>query len=426
MPVLTPEERYRRIKMMVDAAAVGVSLRDCARRLGIDGASLRRWAVTLRAQYGSLDAALADAERRLAVIATPGVAPSPPQSAPVLTPSERHSLAFWRARAESAERERDRAVHLAEQLAGLRNAPLDPPPWSHAPPSEPSRSIVIAHTSDLHMGEVIAPREVEGINRYDPDVARERLRRYFDAVVHLGPKWVGTDACDGVLLTLAGDLIAGDIHEDLARTNALTSTEAVTAAAACYVSGIRQLLEHFSAVHVVAVPGNHGRTTARPPVKLVARLSYDMLCAQMVRDALRDENRVTWTLSAAIDARVPVYGRTIVVTHGDRYAKGGQGLTGPGLPAIRGAARVRQQAAAAGLGCDLLLIGHFHTSMMPGGVLVNGSIVGYSEYAHGLRVAVEPPQQWLARFSARWGLCEMRQIRLDDPPEGVRWRQKST
>lgn len=404
MPILTREERQRRLDAWREYAAAGLSKASCARALGMKASAFVGW--------------LADQEAEESQPAPLPVAPPPPpaQPAPEPTPQERHGQAFWRRRSAELQRELDAVTHMAEELAGIRGITVDPPAWQHAPSEGGGRSIAILHTSDVHMGEVIDPAEIEGINSYDVQIARERMRRLFSAACELGPRWMHGDTCDGLLLTMAGDLISGDIHEELRITNALTAHEQVQAVVEVYEAGLRMLLDVFPAVHVVVVPGNHGRTTPKPTAKLAARLSYDTLAGAMLRDRMRSEARITWQIAEGADARVPIYGRTILTTHGDRMGTGGgMGFAGPVLPIVRGGHKVQLQAARMKLGCDLILSGHYHTAANPPNILANGSVPGYSEFGNGIRAAVEPPSQWLARFSLRWGLCERLPVRLDDP-----------
>lgn len=393
MPILPSEEHARRQAALEDGVAKGLSFREIANALGLQSSAFNHWR-----------------QSSAVAVAAPAVA-APPD----LSPRERHDAAFFKRQSAALRKERDELQHLAEELAGVRGIDVQPPTWESVK-GDSGRSIIILHTSDVHMGEVIDPAEIEGINAYNPDICRERMHRLFSAAVEIGPRWTHGDTCDGVLLTMNGDLTSGDIHEELARTNALTSTEQVQAVVEVYDAGIRMLLETYSNVHVAATPGNHGRLTARPTAKLSARLSYDILSAAILRDRWKGNSRVTFQIADGADVRVPLYGRTALVTHGDRMGTGGgMGFAGPILPIVRGGNKVKLQAASAGLGCDLILSGHYHTSAAPPGMLSNGSVPGYSEYGNGLRAAVEPPSQWLARFSLKWGLCERLPVRLDDP-----------
>jgi hypothetical protein len=315
-------------------------------------------------------------------------------------------------------------LSLSAKLGGVRQAVRPTPPdWQASPTDRKSHSVLIVHTSDLHMGEVVDANEVDGINAYDPAIARDRMQRLFSAACNIGPRWMEDSTCDGVLLTMGGDLISGDIHEELSRTNSLVSNEQVRAVVEVYQAGIAMLLTRYARVHVVAVPGNHGRQTPKPTAKLAARLSYDIMAADMLRDRLRGDERVSWSIATGIDVTVPLYGRNILVTHGDRIGTGGgQGFAGPVLPIIRGGNKVRLQAQSVGRGFDLILMGHYHTSAAPPGILANGSVVGLSEYGNGLRGAVEPPKQWLARFSSTWGLCERLDVQLATKASRVRFK----
>lgn len=353
-------------------------------------------------------------------------APPAPQIAPIppASPREIRNASFWRTKFNDAEKARINLELLAEKLGGIRDIPIDAAPWTRRP-VEPkkTRSIAIAHTSDIHAGEVIDAAEVGGFNSYNSRIAEERMARYFAAATTIPKRWMADNICDGALLTMAGDLISGSIHAELEQTNDLTSHEQVALIVSIYERGIKELVQAYGAVHVVAVPGNHGRTTVKPTAKLSARLSYDILAASILRDRMKADKRVTWAIASGFDVRVPLYGRSVLVTHGDRIGTGGgQGFAGPVLPILRGVNKVRLQAASAGQDYDLVLMGHFHISAAVPGALSNGSVPGHSEYGHGLRASVEPPKQWLGRFSSEWGLCEMLAVQLADAPN--RWRAK--
>jgi hypothetical protein len=266
------------------------------------------------------------------------------------------------------------------------------------------------------MGEVIEPDEILGVNRFDPDVCRARLRRYFEASCTIGRRWASDTDCEGALLVLGGDMVSGSIHDELAATNALTSPEQVVAVVETIAAGIRLLASAYGKVHVVSVPGNHGRTTPKPTAKLYARLSYDIMVAAMLQERFRHDERLSFQHGDSKDQIVPVFGRTVFVTHGDKIGtKGGMGFAGPMLPIVRGTKKVEAQQARFGRRPDLILHGHYHTTGNAGAVLSNGSVPGYGEYADDLRAEPEPPQQWLFLLHSRWGLRERAPIQLEAP-----------
>lgn len=338
------------------------------------------------------------------------------QEAPKYSPRNLQDANFWRRQASEATQAKIHAEHLAEMLAGIRDTPVDIPEWPPASTHGSGRSVVGCLLSDIHMGEVIDSEELLGINAFDVEVCRDRLRRYFDAACIIGKRWASDTDCQGALLALAGDLTSGDIHEELRITNSLTAVEQVTAIVGELSVGIETLRNCYGRVHVVGVPGNHGRTTLKPTAKLYARLSYDILVCSMLEERFRGDPKITWQFGRSTDQVVPIFGRAIMVTHGDKIGtRGGMGFAGPNLPIIRGSKKVMEQQATVDRRPDLILMGHYHTTTNPGNVLANGSVPGYSEFANDIRAVVEPPQQWLFLLHDRWGLRERMPIQLEEP-----------
>ncbi|MEL6575362.1 MAG: hypothetical protein AAFQ81_05665 [Pseudomonadota bacterium] len=328
---------------------------------------------------------------------------------------------FLRSQLRRAQDELNDLNHIVEQLAGFDSKHADPPVWETAEPGEEGRSILITHTSDGHAGEVVRPGEIDGLNEFNAAIYQDRMRRYYNAACIIGRRWAADTKCLGVLHTMAGDEIAGDIHEELSETNELTSHEAVQLAVETRVAGIRQMADEYGSVHSIGVPGNHGRTTKKPRFKRIAAMSYDMLIYRLVADKLTDDDRCTFDLSQGADAFINVFGRWIMVTHGDRIGTGGgKGFAGPVLPIIRGGNKVALQQSSAGREVDLILMGHYHTSAAPPGILANGSIPGYTELGNSIRARIEPPKQWLALYHEAWGLRDRHDVTLEPPAKSRR------
>lgn len=318
-------------------------------------------------------------------------------------------------RAQLAQTER-----ALEVIAGLREAEFTIPAWI-APKRDAASgsSVVGALFTDLHMGEVIDGTEILGLNDFDPEIADRRAKRFFDAVCTLGKRWGADTKIEGALLLLGGDMISGEIHDELAMTNSLVSVEAVRKAVAVCGAGINMLKEAYGRVHVAGCPGNHGRTTKKPHAKGYARLSYDTLIYSILAEKFEGDETVTFQIAPGRDVVIPVFGRTVFLTHGDGMGTGGgQGFIGPLAPIVRGTKKVEAQQARANRRPDLICHGHYHTSANPGSVLSNGSVPGYSEYGNGLRASIEPPQQWAFLLHSRWWLRERCEVKLEDldPP----------
>jgi len=362
---------------------------------------------------------LKDVKRKAGIL---GSRPAP--SAPPPPPArEVHDAAFWRKKANAVTRQIGELEHLVEQLGGIRDVPYQVPEYAPVPSSTRAQSVVGCYWSDVHMGERIAADEIHGINAFDSEICRKRLRRYISAACNIGSRWSEDTECVGAYFGLGGDLISGDIHEELRMTNDLTAHEQVQAMVEETCAAIRELKRVFGRVHVTCVPGNHGRNTPKSTAKLYSRLSYDMMIGAMVQREFADDPTVTFQISAAKDQMTPIFGRVVLNTHGDKMGTGGgQGFAGPFLPIVRGTKKIQAQYASMGVKLDTILHGHYHISGNPGNVLSNGSVPGYSEYADDLRVVVEPPQQNLFLMHSKWGLRERMPIQLEDPVPPVKPR----
>lgn len=333
--------------------------------------------------------------------------------------NEARNADFWRNRAKLLERQLADAEHIAEQLAGLREQTFTIPTWVFDKGSgKAGKSVVGLALSDVHCGEVVSADELLGLNAYDTAICRKRLMRLINATCEIPERWTSDCSNQGLLLLLLGDLISGDIREELRRTNELTANEQHRFMVEEMTGAIRLLKSRYKRVHVVSVPGNHGRQTEKPTSKLYGRLSYDTLTAQSIADRFSSDNAVTFQIEVGRDAVVPILGHTVFATHGDGMGTGGgQGFIGPLAPIARGTKKVEAQQASINRKTDLIVHGHYHFSANPHeGLLSNGSVVGYSEYPNGMRASVESPMQWLFLLHERWKLRERLAVKLEDLP----------
>ena len=349
--------------------------------------------------------------------------PAPAEPAP--SPIEIRDAAFWRRKASEEAKRADEQEHIAREIAGVFRRAAVVPNWTLPGTGKPGRAVGLIHLSDLHTGEVVRPEEIGGINEYSPEIFQRRLRRMIAAAIHILPRWAADCDLKGVVVALNGDLISGDIHDELRRTNALTAHEQVALAADELAAGIHKVADTFGAVLVTVTPGNHGRTTEKTHAKRMAALSYDTMIGNILAREFAGDERITVNIASGADILFPIFGWSILQTHGDSMGTGGgQGFAGPELPIVRGGKKIKLSGFSTGERYDVILTAHYHTSSNPGNVLANGSMVGASEYALRIRAVPEPPMQWLALIHEKWGLRERVPVVLEDPrpPERPRVR----
>lgn len=393
---MTPEERLALYEAIVRGVKGGMTMARIAEATGRDRATV--------------SAARTDLiEAGIEVIRKAGTHRAEP------SPIDRHDADFWRRKATDQQKQMDAMHRVIRELGALDGLKVGRADWIEDPQKTPEGSATfIVHTSDWHIGEVVEPTEINHWNRYDLDVARRRVQRLITAAKVKGRQWTDDTRVDGVLLTMGGDAVSGDIHDELVATNEFASLEQVVAAVDLYNMLVAEMADEYGRVHVVAVPGNHGRTTKKKTAKRYGALSYDTHIARLVARHFDGDDRVTFQIAAGPDASVMLYGRHVLVTHGDNIGTGGgQGFAGPVLPILRGRHKMRLQYQ--GQTPDLILMGHYHTSAAPPGVLANGSLVGMSEYGFGIRGEVDAPRQWLAVMRSNWGLADRADVQLERP-----------
>lgn len=286
---------------------------------------------------------------------------------------------------------------IRRHIIGLRDSVADtqPPHWlvsTSKPDSAPG--VPTLFLSDLHWGEVVHPSQINGVNRYNVEIAKKRLRHLADRAVRLlgilSPKM----EYPGIVVVLGGDMISGNIHDELTATNEINSMPAVLDLYGELVGFLNAMADHFGKVFVPGVTGNHGRDTHKIWGKDRHHTSFDWLIYQFLAKHFENDKRITFLIPDGPDAYFKVYNHRYLLTHGDQF-RGGDGMIGALGPIIRGDHKKRSRNAQIDMEYDTLLLGHWHQYMHLTRLIVNGSLKGMDEYAYSNNFPFEIPQQAL-------------------------------
>ena len=283
------------------------------------------------------------------------------------------------------------------EILKLRDDFEDPPDWILKPKKpQSSAGVATLFLSDLHWGEVVFPEQVNGVNEYDLEIAEKRLYSVVEHAIDLVKNHVTNRGYPGIIVFLGGDMVSGNIHQELKETNDKPIMPVVLHLAERLVQILRTLGDEFGHVHAVGVYGNHGRNTMKPTAKQSAYESFDWLIYKLLQWKLKDDKRFSWNIPDGSDAFQEVYGHKYLLTHGDQF-RGGDGMIGALGPIIRGDHKKRSRNAQIDLEYDTLCMGHWHQLVQMQRVIVNGSLKGYDEYAYKGNFPFEEPRQalWL-------------------------------
>ena len=328
-------------------------------------------------------------------------------------------LSEAKSREKTAIKRAQKAEDIRDAVFNLRKPALDIPTWiiKQRKPSKTLHTPVLI-TSDFQWGEVIDEANMDGINVFDVQEAQRRYRLLIDRAIDLSINHLPNNRYDGMILLRLGDTVSGDIHDDLRESNELPAISAVRSVVESELWGIRQLADRFKKVHVVSVPGNHGRYQKKPPTKKIQN-NYDTLAAWWLESVLAGDSRITWQTPDSTDAVFEIHGRKYLATHGDNIgSRGGQGFIGPAATIMRGMKKTMDEYARRGISINKMFVGHFHTAYDLGYGWSNGSLPGYSEFARVNRMTPEPPLQWLIIFHPKYGATSQWKIALAAEPTG--------
>ena len=350
-------------------------------------------------------------------------------------PDDPSQLLFLRDRVKRLERERDDALRAAGAAGTFRSSVLGlmddmPEPTEFAVSKSSSKhapETIVLMATDWQWGETVNLGRMDGLNSYNREIATRRAERMFTTAISLATEhWAGPPPAR-MLLILGGDMISGEIHDELAKTNELLAIPALKDCAGALMGGIDLLLSELDCpIDVINLPGNHGRVTRKPESKLYAETSYDTLLGDILDLHYRGNPRVTFYAPQSGDALFTIDGWTFLATHGDRIgSRGGAGFVGAAATVARGFKRLIGDYAARGVMLDNILCGHFHTSLRLEEGFVSGTLVGPSEYSRDGRFRPRPASQLFLAVHPSRGVTQVREIYVGAPEEGSLYQGKS-
>ncbi len=289
-----------------------------------------------------------------------------------------------------------KSLDLVQRIEG---AEIRPPTWLRRPPKASKSAVACILLTDTHFDGVVNPAEVMSLNAYGRRIGELRLEAAVTNAVRIARDYVAGIDYAGAVLFLGGDMIEGEIHDELRETNEGTVVETLLHWTGPMAAGIDFLTEAFGKLHVAAVVGNHGRRQRKPPAKRRAADNYDWLLYKLLARQFAADERITFQVPEAADALVPVLGTRYLLTHGDQF-RGGSGISGSMAPLALGEHRKRKKHGSAEkltgkreMAYDILVMGHWHQRLRLPGVMVSGSLKGYDEFSFVQNFAWEPPTQ---------------------------------
>lgn len=309
----------------------------------------------------------------------------------------------------------DTAENIRKVIYNLHDIEVEPPEWLLDDAKIEGPGTPMMMWSDWHFGETVRKREVGGINEFNSKIAEARVKtlveRSCGLIRHHMP-----DGVPGAVVCLGGDMMTGDIHQELADTNDKYIFETVRQLKSVLTTALVQMADVCGKVYVPCIVGNHGRATLKPRMKGVVHTSYEWNIYCDLADRLRNDDRIQFEIPEETDILFAVNGHRFLLTHGDRLGvKGGDGIIGALGPIKRGEFKVRNSEAQIGRDFDTLIMGHWHQYLSTRGLIVNNCLKGYDEFARlALRAPATPASQALWFVHRKWGINAQMEVYVQD------------
>jgi hypothetical protein len=318
---------------------------------------------------------------------------------------------------KNLRRENDTAEKIREQIFELAQRPPEPPAWLASTGKPGSRGAPTMVWSDWHYGEEINSDEVGGVNQYNSAIARTRATKLVNTTIDLAYNHMGRAKQEypGAIICLGGDMMGGDIHEELAKTNDRTPEQCVNDLTDILAGCLDTMASKFGKLFVPCVVGNHGRSTKKLQMKQRVFTSYEWIMYCNLERYFKRSKHVQFHIPSETDAFFNVFGHRYILTHGDSLGvKGGDGIIGALGPIMRGTMKVHRSEAQIGRDFDTAVICHWHQYLTLPGLIVNNSFKGYDEYARlVLRAPYSRPSQALWFTHPEHGITAHWQVYLE-------------
>ena len=278
---------------------------------------------------------------------------------------------------------------------------------------------VVAPLSDTHIGEHVNYEEMAGLNSYSFEIFNRRLYGWASQLLTLVELRRQAVPINKLTIPMLGDMISGDIHDELIKTNLDNCLQQMIRGANLIAQALMYLAPHFKEIEVACVVGNHGRLTRKPPMKN-KYLDWDYMLYQWVAAFCKDQSNITFHIPKSYMTIIEVCNRNILIMHGDNIAGGGS-ITSVTrlLTSLRSVVQFRKgledevgrlnETSSKRLPTtfDSVMMGHFHRcdelDIGTGQALICGCMKGGDEFALQRLGVITKPQQIVTYWHPKYG-----------------------
>ena len=273
-----------------------------------------------------------------------------------------------------------RSLFLDDVLSEIRAIRPSPLRFSLEKGAAKKKVTEVWHWTDWHIGEVILPSEIEDLNEFNYGVAKDRVSTFIKKSLDWTMLHRNNYVVDELVIVCTGDMISGDIHDELTRTNEFPLPEQCVKAGQLIAEAVAAASPHFKTIRVEYIcADNHSRLTKKPQAKQAGINSVNYLVGNIAQLILRDCPNVKFNLYPVVYQLVKVQDMRYLCCHGNNIRSFGS-IPRAGMQKLVGQEAFYRMRRDTDLYFDKLLMGHYHTASFDQTTIMGSSLSGVTEY----------------------------------------------
>ena len=319
---------------------------------------------------------------------------------------EKAELRALRAQVTKLKRSIAQREGLMSELADIASGapvrsefvPLDPVMQDPSKKKRISEDAVLL-LGDLHADAIVPPEHVQGFEDFNFRAVCHRAEHMVDTAIRFLHEIMSGYKFSRLYVFVLGDLVSGEIHNLKAHTEWRDTFKSCLAVSELMAMILSDLSRWFDSVHVVCVPGNHGRRSTRIDWKAPTE-NWDWLVMQQTKircQAAIDSGHLDIQIPEAWSTVVEVQGFNFLLQHGHQNKQNSLGLPHYGLD--RRMKHLITLGAVRKIVYHYFIYAHYHRPLEmdqpTGSTFINGAFPATDEYTLEELAGYTDPRQLL-------------------------------
>ena len=285
-----------------------------------------------------------------------------------------------------------------------------------------AKQVMVAPLTDTHVGDYVTSEQMVGLNSYDIELFSRRIWGWANQVLNLAEYRRNICEIDELTIPMLGDMVSGDIHDELARTNVDNCMMQMMYGAKVISQALMFLAPHFKEIKVPCVVGNHGRMTRKIPSK-DKYMDWDYMMYQWIAVFCSKQDNIKFEIPKSFAHVISVAGRDLLMMHGDSVGGGGAMATiQRAITSLRAVLQYKTQiitddSFSVSDKFDDVLLGHFHRvdeiDIGTGSLHICGTTKGGDEFVFSRLHVITKPKHIVLYYHPTHGQVGKEVIYLD-------------